>query len=84
MRGGARENAGRNPISPDKKKISKSIHVSPRLFDKIQELEIDGHDSFSSKCQYLIEEGYEAIQKQNYKDAVKTLKAQMKMAKANK
>ena len=55
MRGGARENAGRNRISPDKKKVAKSIHVSPQLFDLIQKLEIDGCDSFSSKCQYLIE-----------------------------
>lgn len=65
MRGGARENAGRNRISPDKKKIAKSIHVSPRLFDKIQELEITGYDSFSSKCQYLIEVGYDAFYNQH-------------------
>ena len=73
MRGGARENAGRNRVSPDKKKIAKSIHVSPHLFNKIQELEIDGYDSFSSKCQYLIEEGYEAIQMNNHKDNVDSL-----------
>lgn len=73
MRGGARENAGRSRVSPDKKKIAKSIHVSPHLFNKIQELEIDGYDSFSSKCQYLIEEGYEAIQGQNHKDNVGNL-----------
>ena len=73
MRGGARENAGRNRVSPDKKKIAKSIHVSPHLFNKIQELEIDGYDSFSSKCQYLIEEGYEAIQMHNHKDNVDSL-----------
>ena len=73
MRGGDRENAGRNRVSPDKKKIAKSIHVSPHLFNKIQELEIDGYDSFSSKCQYLIEEGYEAIQMHNHKDNVDSL-----------
>ena len=73
MRGGARENAGRNRVSPDKKKIAKSIHVSPHLFNKIQELEIDCYDSFSSKCQYLLEEGYEAIQRQKHKDNVGNL-----------
>lgn len=68
MRGGARENAGRNRISPDKKKVAKSIHVSPQLFDLIQKLEINGCDSFSSKCQYLIEEGYEAIKQKDHSD----------------
>lgn len=61
MRGGVRKNAGRNKISPDKKKITKSIHVSPKLFEQIQSLEIKGYESFSSKCQHLIEEGYKTI-----------------------
>ncbi|HEM5206662.1 TPA: DNA cytosine methyltransferase [Streptococcus suis] len=57
MRGGVRKNAGRKEISPEEKKIAKSIHVDPLLYQKIQELEIDGNDSFSSKCHYLLEEG---------------------------
>lgn len=61
MRGGVRKNAGRNKISPNKKKITKSIHVSPKLFEQIQSLEIKGYESFSSKCQHLIEEGYKTI-----------------------
>jgi DNA (cytosine-5)-methyltransferase 1 len=61
MRGGVRKNAGRNKISPDKKKITKSIHVSPKLFEQIQSLEIKGYESFSSKCQHLIEKGYKTI-----------------------
>ena len=66
MRGGARENAGRSKLGPDKKKITKSVHLNPKLFEKIQELQIDGCDSFSSKCQYLIQLGFNNIKnKQN-------------------
>lgn len=61
MRGGARKNAGRNKINPETKKITKSIHISPQLFEKIQNIEIDGCDSFSSKCQFLISEGCKSI-----------------------
>lgn len=63
MRGGARKNAGRNKVSPDKKKITKSIHVSPQLLNEIQNLKLEGCESFSSKCQYLIKEGYKNIMK---------------------
>lgn len=48
-------------LAQDKKKITKSIHVSPKLFEQIQSLEIKGYESFSSKCQHLIEEGYKTI-----------------------
>ena len=58
MRGGVRKNAGRSKVNPEMKKITKSIHVSPQLLEKIQNLTIDGFDSFSSKCQYLLTEGY--------------------------
>lgn len=71
MRGGVRKNAGRNKISPDKKKITKSIHVSPKLFEQIQSLEIKGYESFSSKCQHLIEEGYKTIMEKENKASSK-------------
>ncbi len=71
MRGGVRKNAGRNKISPDKKKITKSIHVSPKLFEQIQSLEIKGYESFSSKCQHLIEEGYKTIMEKENKASTK-------------
>ena len=64
MRGGVRKNAGRSKVNPEMKKITKSIHVSPQLLEKIQNLTIDGFDSFSSKCQYLLTEGYNTIMKQ--------------------
>lgn len=64
MRGGVRKNSGRNKIDPDKKKITKSIHVSPQLFQQVHDLEIDGCESFSSKCQYLMEKGYEVMKQQ--------------------
>ena len=63
MRGGVRKNAGRSKVNPEMKKITKSIHVSPQLLEKIQNLTIDGFDSFSSKCQYLLTEGYNTIMK---------------------
>lgn len=71
MRGGVRKNAGRNKISPNKKKITKSIHVSPKLFEQIQSLEIKGYESFSSKCQHLIEEGYKTIMEKKNKASSK-------------
>ena len=71
MRGGVRKNAGRNKISPNKKKITKSIHVSPKLFEQIQSLEIKGYESFSSKCQHLIEEGYKTIMEKENKASSK-------------
>ena len=64
MRGGVRKNAGRSKVNPEMKKITKSIYVSPQLLEKIQNLTIDGFDSFSSKCQYLLTEGYNTIMKQ--------------------
>lgn len=73
MRGGVRENAGRSKISPDKKKITKSIHVNPKLFELVQTLEIAGCDSFSSKCQYLIQEGYKKITEHDTKKVDETL-----------
>lgn len=64
MRGGARNNAGRNKVNPEIKKVTKSIHVSPQLFDDIQNLKIEDCSSFSSKCEYLLYEGFNKVVKQ--------------------
>lgn len=64
MRGGARKNAGRNKVNPEIKKVTKSIHVSPQLFDDIQNLKIEDCSSFSSKCEYLLYEGFNKVVKQ--------------------
>jgi len=65
MRGGARRNAGRNKISPNEKKIPKSIKLSPELCQKIDSLTIQGCESFSSKCQSLIESAISAVEKES-------------------
>lgn len=63
MRGGARKNAGRYKVSPEIKKITKSIHISPQLFEDIQNLKVNECSSFSSKCEYLLTEGYNRVMK---------------------
>ena len=52
MRGGARKNAGRSKKLPEDRKISKSIKLSPNILNKINELDVEGCESFSAKCQY--------------------------------
>ena len=71
MRGGARKNAGRNKINPNKKKISKSVKLRPELCHKIDSLVIQDCDSFSSKCQSLIEKAIASIEVENLKESHK-------------
>ncbi len=52
MHGGKREGSGRNPLPDDKKKIAKTIYITPTQNDDI-ELYAKG-DSFSEKCLDLI------------------------------
>lgn len=58
-RGGSRLNSGRAKMNLENKKIVKSIYINPKLLDDIQKLKIKGCNSFSGKCQFLIEKGYE-------------------------
>lgn len=71
MRGGARKNAGRNKINPNKKKISKSVKLSPELCHKIDSLVIQDCESFSSKCQSLIEKAISIIEVENLQESHK-------------
>ena len=71
MRGGARKNAGRNKINPNKKKISKSVKLSPELCHKIDSLVIQDCESFSSKCQSLIEKAIAIIEVENLQESHK-------------
>ena len=68
MRGGVRKNAGRNKINPNEKKISKSIKLSPELCKRIESLTIQGCESFSSKCQSLIEIEINRMEKEKVKE----------------
>lgn len=65
MRGGARKNAGRSKKLPEDRKISKSIKLSPNILNKINELDVEGCESFSAKCQYLMETGLENFSSKN-------------------
>lgn len=65
MRGGARKNAGRSRKLPEERKISKSIKLNPNIFSQMNELDIEGCESFSSKCQYLIEIGIKSFNDKN-------------------
>ncbi len=71
MRGGARKNAGRNRKNPSEKKISKSIKLKPELCKKIDSLSIQECESFSSKCQALIEKAIIEIENEDKKESNK-------------
>lgn len=65
MRGGARKNSGRNKISTNEKKVSKSIKLSPELCHKVNSLNLQGCESFSSKCQSLLEKAINLVENEN-------------------
>lgn len=69
MRGGKRNGAGRKVIPDSEKKKRRSIYITENLYDKIMETPIDDYESFSQKCNSLIELGLQSIEEpiQEYK-----------------
>lgn len=57
MRGGKRNGAGRKVIPDSEKKKRRSIYITDDLYDKIMETSIDDYNTFSQKCNLLIELG---------------------------
>lgn len=57
MRGGKRNGAGRKVIPDSEKKKRRSIYITDDLYDKIMETSIDDYNTFSQKCNSLIELG---------------------------
>lgn len=53
MHGGKREGSGRTPLPENKKKIAKTIYVTPTQYDDIEKYAVG--DSFSEKCIDLID-----------------------------
>lgn len=63
MRGGYRKNAGRKSIN--EVKISKNIYLDEVIYEKINDLSIDGYSSFNKKCLYLIENGLMSLERES-------------------
>lgn len=53
MHGGKREGSGRTPLPENKKKIAKTIYLTPTQYDDIEKYAVG--DSFSEKCIDLID-----------------------------
>lgn len=63
MRGGKRNGAGRKVIPDSEKKKRRSIYITDDLYDKVMETTIDDYNTFSQKCNSLIELGLSTIDK---------------------
>jgi len=63
MRGGKRSGAGRKVLSDSEKKKRRSIYITDELYDKVMETVIDDYNTFSKKCNSLIELGLSCIDK---------------------
>ena len=63
MRGGKRNGAGRKVIPDSEKKKRRSIYITEDLYDKIMETTIDDYNTFSQKCNSLIELGLLSLEK---------------------
>lgn len=63
MRGGKRNGAGRKVIPDSEKKKRRSIYITEGLYDKIMETTIDDYNTFSQKCNSLIELGLLSLEK---------------------
>ncbi len=57
MRGGKRNGAGRKVIPDSERKNRRSIYITEHLYNKIMETPIENYDTFSGKCNSLIEMG---------------------------
>nr|WP_285010923.1 DNA cytosine methyltransferase [Lactobacillus iners] len=61
MHGGSRIGAGRNKIPKEERKKAKSIYLTKEEYDIIDNLKIDGCNSFSQKCTELINYSLELL-----------------------
>lgn len=57
MTGGKRAGAGRKAKSDLEKKKQKNIYIPDELYDEVMKAPIEYGDSFSRRCEFLIEEG---------------------------
>ena len=60
MRGGVREGAGRKSMDSNRK-IQRSIYISDKLYDEIMDVELPNCESFSQRCQFILESWKEEV-----------------------
>ncbi|GFH41856.1 cytosine-specific methyltransferase [Lactococcus hodotermopsidis] len=75
MSGGKRVGAGRKAKSELEKKKQKNIYIPEELYEEVMKAPIAYGDSFSSRCEFLIEEGLAnfAVYNKNREDKVDKL-----------
>jgi len=56
MHGGYREGSGRKPILESDKKKNRNIYITDKMYEEIMSLDLEDCNSFSQRCQLLLNE----------------------------